>query len=101
MKQQANKYYTEKVFQALQRLGEVAYKWQLLAQAKIHDVFHFSLLEKANSTPTQSTTLPRDLCPGQPLEHVAILDRWMVQRGRVAATQVLVCWFSGFLEDEP
>lgn len=48
-------------FQVLQRIGDVAYKFQLSAKARIHDVFHVSLLKKFKGTPPSSVVSLPDL----------------------------------------
>ena len=78
--------------QVLQRIGPVAYKLDLHADAKIHPVFHVSQLKKRlgsiievqNQSPTNSIE--------QILEPELILERRMVNRDGPAVSEVLVKW---------
>ncbi|XP_044510129.1 uncharacterized protein LOC123228729 [Mangifera indica] len=63
-------------FQIVDKVGAVAYKLQLPTDAKIHNMFHVSLLKPAYAFIQSSSTLP----PRVPLsEHIpqAVLDRRM------------------------
>lgn len=48
-------------FPIIQRIGAVAYKLQLPAEAKIHPVFHVSVLKKAVGAAQASSQLPSAL----------------------------------------
>ena len=88
-------------FQVLARIGAVAYKLALPSHARIHDTFHISLLKKKVGTGGTQAQIPAGIThQGQMLaEPIAVLDRRLVKRGRVAATQVLVQWSNSFPED--
>jgi hypothetical protein len=52
------------LFKIMERVGNIVYRLQLLAGAKIHDVFHVDLLKKfCEEPPEESGTLP-------PIRHV-------------------------------
>lgn len=83
-------------FEILQRIGPVAYKLKLLADALIHDIFHVSLLKKkVGNNQVVSSVLPK-LKP----EHlllvgpVAILYDRVVNKDGQQVEQVLVQWDS-------
>lgn len=78
----------------LQKVGRVAYKLDLPAQARIHSVFQASVLKKKVGTNTQVLQqLPPVNVHGQFIvEPIAVLDRRMVKKGNVAAVEVLVQW---------
>ncbi|WVZ89345.1 hypothetical protein U9M48_035766 [Paspalum notatum var. saurae] len=76
-------------FKILERIGQVAYRLELLATARIHDVFHVGLLMPYRGPePTQQSSLP-------PIHHGrACPVPHQVLRGRLARGQpkVLVQW---------
>lgn len=88
----AHKYFGP--FQVEEKLGAVAYKLKLPLSAKIHPVFHVSLLKKKIGQPCSvSATLPSVDVNGQFLVvPIAILDRKMVKRNNAADVEVLVQW---------
>lgn len=88
-------------FEIVARIGAVAYQLLLPPEAKIHHTFHVSLLKQKIGDHPVIPHLPTEVNDfGQILmEPVAVLDRRMVKRGNVAATQVLVQWSNGFPED--
>lgn len=73
-------------YQVLQKVGTVAYKFQLPATAKLHPVFHVSLLKKKLGDHVQAQpTLPPIGPEGTvELEPLSVLDRRMVKRGKMA-----------------
>jgi hypothetical protein len=76
-------------FQVVDKVGDVMYKLQLSAGAKIHDVFHVGLLKPFHSTPPSS---PRTL---PPLRHgCAYLEPLPIIKSRLARGKhdVLVQW---------
>jgi hypothetical protein len=76
-------------FLILKRIGDVAYRLQLLAGAKLHDVFHVGLLKPFRGEPPAKT-------PALPLVHHGwvYVELEAVLRGRVARGrhELLVPW---------
>jgi hypothetical protein len=76
-------------FMVLERIGEVAYKLQLPAGAKIHDVFHVGLLKAyRGEAPMGPGSLP-------PVRHGRVgLEPSKVIKSRMARgrLELLVCW---------
>lgn len=95
----ANKFYGP--FKVLEKIGQVAYKLQLPSGNLIHPVFHISLLKKkVGSKYTVTSALPKLRVEGRFLVHpVKILDRKMVKKNNVAATQWLIQWSHAIPED--
>ncbi|PRQ16581.1 putative chromatin remodeling & transcriptional activation CHROMO-DOMAIN family [Rosa chinensis] len=89
----STKYYGP--FQVLEKIGEVAYKLQLPPSAKIHNVFHVSLLKKkvGNSVVVESQLLAIHDTSNPRWAPEAILQTRMVKRRGEAATQWLIQWF--------
>jgi hypothetical protein len=81
-------------YTVLERIGMVAYRLELPASSKIHNVFHVSQLKdyRADYTPvfTELPTLPALDCVDTAPE--AILDRRMMKKGNRAIVQVLLKW---------
>ncbi|KAH7651161.1 Chromo domain-like protein [Dioscorea alata] len=83
-------------FQIIQKIGAVAYKLSLPVEAKIHPVFHVSLLKKCDGDPgSQVNSIPLPLRTtefGPSLQPVAILQYRTVLRNSQSIDQVLVQW---------
>ena len=78
-------------YPVVKRIGTVAYKLQLPPTAAIHPVFHVSQLKKHVGNHVIQTDPP--VPPKTPLlQPQQVLERRMVKRGNVAATQFLVRW---------
>ncbi|GKG24114.1 reverse transcriptase, partial [Tanacetum coccineum] len=88
-------------FRIIAKVGQVAYKLELPADAQIHPVFYLSQLKKhRGETPLTAGRLPH--CNNEGLisvEPCAILDRRMAKKGNVAAVYVLVQWSNGTIND--
>ena len=95
----ASRYYGP--FQVLERIGEVAYKIQLPATARIHNVFHVSLLKKkVGHNATVEATLP-DISDSSAFKWVPeeILQIRMIKHKGAAATQWLIRWLGTSKEE--
>ena len=83
-------------FNVLERIGEVAYKFEMPAASAIHTVFHVSQLKPflAKYTPVFTTLPAPDTLQENAPQPEAILDRRMVKKGNAATVQILVQWSS-------
>ncbi|XP_071918731.1 uncharacterized protein [Coffea arabica] len=81
-------------FEVEKRVGEVAYKLKLPPTARIHPVFHVSLLKKRIGPPQQtSATLPEfDLQDQCPLVPEMVLKRRAILRKDIPVVQYLIKW---------
>lgn len=88
-------------FQILDRIGEVAYRLELPANVKIHNVFHVSKLKRFVGNPnTEIRTLPDEFLNQHPLrEPEAILTSREILRHGKCFTEVLVHWKGQTTED--
>jgi hypothetical protein len=55
-------------YKVVERIGDVAYRLQLPAKARIHDVFHIALLKKFEGVPLTTTV------PLPPIQHGRVLQ---------------------------
>jgi hypothetical protein len=76
-------------FQVLERVGAVAYRLQLLAGARIHDVFHVGVLKPFQGEPPVDTPL---LPPTQHGRLLSSPERVLRAERRQGVWHVLVCW---------
>jgi len=76
-------------FQILERIGDVAYRLQLRASARIHDVFHVGLLKKFHGEPPTATPELPPLSHGRAIPTPAKVTRARKRRGE---SEVLVHW---------
>ncbi|KAF3678741.1 hypothetical protein FXO37_04239 [Capsicum annuum] len=81
-------------YKIISKIGLVAYKLQLSAEAKVYPVFHVSFLKKkVGSKVVVQSTLPMTTDDGQFLvKPVAVLQQQMVKKGNTAAVKVLIQW---------
>lgn len=88
-------------FQIQERVGVVAYRLQLPASPKIHNVFHVSRLKLyKGDLPTEMSSLPGEFIQDHPvLEPNAILRQRDVIKGGQIFSEVLVQWKDQPVED--
>ena len=70
-------------------MGEVAYRLELPAKARIHDVFHVSILKKFEDTPPSSIVPLPDLLNGRVIPSLEKVVRARLNRG---VWELLVHW---------
>jgi hypothetical protein len=76
-------------YQVLECIGEVAYRLNLPAKAKIHDVFHVGVLKKFDATP------PKDVVPLPAIQHGRVIpspDKITRARLNRGSWEILVVW---------
>ncbi|PKA48408.1 hypothetical protein AXF42_Ash021618 [Apostasia shenzhenica] len=88
-------------FEVLSKIGAVAYKLKLPPYAKIHPVFHVSILKKKIGNQQVAEILPQEATQlGQvQAQPIAILNRRMILRKRRLVEQVLIQWSQMSAED--
>lgn len=81
-------------YPVIKKVGEVAYELQLPSDAKIHPVFHVSLLKKhvGNKDKVSSTIPPMDPEGHFLLVPVKVLEKRMIKRNNAAVGQWLIQW---------
>nr|KYP59123.1 hypothetical protein KK1_014552 [Cajanus cajan]KYP59152.1 hypothetical protein KK1_014583 [Cajanus cajan] len=83
-------------FEVLTRIGEVAYKLKLPDTARIHPVFHVSLLKAFKGSPSQ-VYLPLPLTTtelGPTVQPLQVLDSRVIMRQSQSIPQLLIQWDS-------
>lgn len=87
-------------FQVAARIGQVAYKLHLPANAAIHPVFHVSQLKKCHAIEQRMGILPQCSDNGDLLvEPAAVLERKLGRIGNTPVTYLLIQWTNHGVED--
>lgn len=83
-------------YKVLERIGKVAYKLELPEGAKVHPVFHVSLLKKCLSKKHEPVEdLPEMDANGHyKIEPLSMLDSRQIRRKGEVVSQVLVAWLN-------
>jgi hypothetical protein len=76
-------------FRILEKIGDVAYRLQLLAGIKLHDVFHVGLLKRYKGEPPMEPSVLPHISHGRACEQPEVVIRGRLARGRC---EVLVQW---------
>ncbi|GKD11864.1 putative mitochondrial protein, partial [Tanacetum coccineum] len=101
MKVHADKKRTDRVFEILAKVEQVAYKLLLPTTSQIHHVFHISQLKLYKGPlPNATATLPVCDPQGEMLKYlVKVLDRRLGKVGNSAAVYVLIQWSNSLEAD--
>lgn len=86
----ASKYYAS--YLVTEKIGKVAYRLQLPPKAKIHDVFHVSLLKRYEGNQHSICPKPPAFWEVKDKKPKVIMDRRVVKRGNHVEAQLMIKW---------
>ena len=87
-------------YRILEKIGAVTYRLELPPSSRVHSVFHVSQLKPHFGPILSQFEMPfLDVDGVLAKKPISILDRRMVKKHGVAATEVLVQWKNTFPED--